>query len=94
MVDKQNCKKRVVFDCFHLMMRNLILVIALLNYMQAAKLSIPQCVERIIVVIMLVRYMHYSYLKYKYSYEDYLKELAQEEKKAEEKGPAVQIARN
>lgn len=88
LVNKGNYSKRVVFDGFHVMMRNLLLTIVLLNICQDVSNSdyslltlVNQCVKseigsvvliEIIIALMIIRYFHYSYLKYKYSYEDFI----------------------
>lgn len=88
LVNKGNYSKRVVFDGFHVMMRNSLLVIVILNICQYFGNSynifillmeqfIPSKIGlfvsmNAIVILMILRYVHYSYLKYKYSYEDFL----------------------
>ena len=88
LVNKGNYSKRVVFDGFHVMMRNSLLVIVVLNICQyfgnlhnvfilLMEQFIPSKIGlfvsmNAIVILMILRYMHYSYLKYKYSYEDFL----------------------
>lgn len=88
-VNRENYNKRVLFDGFHAMMRNLCLMVALLNlYGRGAgidpilltfigsytKLSEWSCtvVAAALILLMMVRYAHYSYLKYKYSYENFI----------------------
>lgn len=89
MVNKENYNKRVLFDGFHAMMRNLCLMAALLNlYSEGAgidpvlitfigrytKLHEQSCMvmATVLILLMMVRYAHYSYLKYKYSYENFI----------------------
>lgn len=90
-----NSSKRILFDGFRVTMRNLLVVIVIINlfsiwkpisaYQQicGALASSNQSAERdsrifvlcsvAVVLLMFIRYCHYSFLKYKYSYEDYLK---------------------
>lgn len=88
LVEKGNYRKRLVYDGFHVMMRNLLIVLAIVQfyiyffsnktgdlYVQLNKYAqnAEFCVFGIIIVVlMFVRYYHYSYLKYKYSFEDYI----------------------
>lgn len=88
LVNKGNYSKRVVFDGFHVMMRNSLLVIVVLNICQyfgnlhnvfilLMEQFIPSKIGmflsmNVVVILMILRYIHYSYLKYKYSYEDFL----------------------
>ena len=88
LVNKGNYSKRVVFDGFHVMMRNSLLVIVILNVFQyfgnlhnvfilLMEQFIPGKIGMLLsmnalVILMILRYIHYSYLKYKYSYEDFL----------------------
>lgn len=99
MVNKENYNKRVLFDGFHAMMRNLCLIAALLNlYSRGAgidpilitfigsytKLPERSCtvVATVLILLMMVRYAHYSYLKYKYSYENFVNWCGEQEKAA------------
>ena len=88
LVNKGNYSKRVVFDGFHVMMRNFLSTIVVLNICQDVSNSdyslltlVNQCVKseigsvvliEVIIALMIIRYFHYSYLKYKYSYEDFI----------------------
>lgn len=88
LVEKGNYRKRIVFDGFHVMMRNLF-------YVSILTIVIPPCVgipiplyeflseyiKNSVAVIIIIavglllmagRSWHYAYLKYKYSYEDFM----------------------
>lgn len=88
LVEKGNYRKRIVFDGFHVMMRNLF-------YASILTIVIPPCVGipiplyeflseyiknsvAVIIIIavglilMVWRSWHYAYLEYKYSYEDFM----------------------
>lgn len=84
LVGKGNYNKRTVFDGFHVMMRNLMVVIGLLlilnkyreltvykNLSENFSWNFEITIE-IILFWMCIRYMHYSYLKYKYSFENFI----------------------
>lgn len=87
LVGKGNESKRRMFDGFYVMMRNLLLVIAITNLyvlftgtssaLGSRVATFYQDATRFLIyifvcIIMLVRCYYYAYLKYKYSYEDYL----------------------
>ncbi len=87
-----NIRKRTIFDGFHLMMRNLFLVIFFVDLF-AAIIKCPSPLTSCVVsiskndpqiprwtcaliilfaqLLMLSRYYHFAYLKYKYIFEDY-----------------------
>ncbi len=85
LVNKGNYQKRQVFDGFHVTMRNLLIVISVVEfyaysfldtdsklYELLQNLSEYSIAGLIVFGLMFVRYYHYSYLKYKYSFENYL----------------------
>lgn len=84
LVGKGNHNKRTVFDGFHVMMRNLMIVISLLLVLNKSnELTVYKNLSEnfpwnfeitvgIILFWMCIRYMHYSYLKYKYSFENFI----------------------
>ena len=88
LVEQGNFRKRLVFDGFHVMMRNLLIVLALLQFYVyffsehdgALYKLLNDCTQYTgiyilgigMICLMFVRYYHYSYLKYKYSFEDYI----------------------
>ncbi|WP_294829714.1 hypothetical protein [uncultured Gemmiger sp.] len=88
LVEKGNYRKRIVFDGFHVMMRNLLCTSILikvithcvgipnpLNEFLREYINNPDAVCVIITVsgfLMAWRSWHYAYLKYKYSYEDFM----------------------
>lgn len=85
LVNKGNYQKRQVFDGFHVTMRNLLIVISVAEfyayffsdaesklYELFQKFSEYSLVVLVIFALMFIRYYHYSYLKYKYSFENYL----------------------
>lgn len=97
MVNKENYNKRVLFDGFHAMMRNLCLMVALLNLYSRGvgtnpilitfigrhtKLNEQSCIvmATVLILLMMVRYAHYSYLKYKYSYENFINWCVEQKK--------------
>lgn len=72
---KTDTRKRLLFEGFRTMSRNLLLVLIMLRTYP----GIPfLCGEKqkifydIACAVLFIRYYHYSYLKYKYSYEDHL----------------------
>lgn len=94
LVGRGNTSKRTLYDGFRFVMRNLVIVLAVVNlfslwwpvdlYQQIAKyiLSNDTKLQKDILwlsfffsgamVIMLMRYYHYSFLRYKYAFEDFL----------------------
>lgn len=88
MFDKGTVAKRRVFDGFHVMMRNIIIVVALVQvYVYLVQNSEKQLYRLIvaihdnswmrigffiIIIIMIIRWFHYIYLQYKYLYEDFI----------------------
>lgn len=83
---QEKYSKCILFDGFRVAMRNLIIVIAVTNFSahfvelpvrtKLIKLVDDFFLQRCIVVlitVMVLRYFHYSYLKYKYAYELFLK---------------------
>ena len=107
MVGKGNEKKRIVFDGFHVMMRNLLLSWSLLNIcayeMNRQQFLYAFLCEKlgsgleIIVLVflmvlegmMFVRYYHYSYLKYKYTFENFVEEYPESKSSQEQKNRIV-----
>ena len=95
LVGEGNASKRTLYDGFRFVMRNLIIVSAIVNlYSIWRPISIYQQVGAYLVAntenlqdnlfyiefffsaviaIMFVRYYHYAFLRYKYSFEDFLK---------------------
>lgn len=84
---KASAAKRQIFDGFYYIMRNLLLVMGVTNtyalfftnsqYLAQKVSNFYKNDNRtllycIIGIVMLIRCCHYAYLKYKYSYEDYL----------------------
>lgn len=89
-----NVQKRKIFDGFHVMMRNLLIVFFLLQshiyfciinedrlskaskllalYKNVLQNDAYKLVVGAIIVMMAIRCYHYAYLKYKYSFEDYI----------------------
>lgn len=73
--EKTDMRKRILFESFRAMARNLALVLLMARiYPGVPFLS---GIEReifydIACAVLFIRYYHYSYLKYKYSYEDHL----------------------
>lgn len=68
-------RKRNLFEGFRTMARNLLLVLILI-FFHLKVLDGAETLQRIfyliICVVLFLRYYHYSYLKFKYSYEEYL----------------------
>lgn len=95
---KGTAPKRQIFDGFYCVMRNLLLVLGIVNiYARAFQTSalssmINSLYENpehlilyyLVILFMAVRCVHYAYLKYKYGYEDFLY-LCQEPSKAPSK---------
>lgn len=95
---KGTAPKRQIFDGFYCVMRNLLLVLGIVNsYARAFQTSalssminsLYETPEHLIlyylvILFMAVRCVHYAYLKYKYGYEDFL-HLRQEPSKAPSK---------
>lgn len=81
---KMSFTKRTLFNSFHVMMRNLLFVLLLTFgwhngypldcYAKLLNLNelCTGCIIAAIVFLMAVRSFHYAYLRYKYSYEDFL----------------------
>lgn len=98
MFDKGTMSKRRVFDGFHVMMRNIVLVIAVIQlYVYFVRLESGQLYNFlnmiynsswmrisvfVLIVLMMIRWFHYVYLKYKYLYEDFLMYTEEIKKKA------------
>lgn len=91
---KASAAKRQIFDGFYCIMRNLLLVIGSANIYALCFTDSPHFSQQvknfydnnsllaiyfIASILMLIRCCHYAYLKYKYSYEDYLYLLRTEE---------------
>lgn len=86
MVNKGNFTKRTVFDGFHVMMRNLFCAILLIRAgAKCLKIEDPMLaflseyigdyaayVRFVLLLLMLIRSYHYAYLKYKYTYENFV----------------------
>ena len=88
LVEKGNYRKRIVFDGFHVMMRNLlytnILITVITLFLGVPNplceflreyIKNPYIIWPIIIagwILMWRRSRHYAYLKYKYSYEDFM----------------------
>lgn len=85
LVNKGNYQKRQVFDGFHVIMRNMIIVISVTEiyvyFFSETNSKLYELLQNfsrfgpatfIVFLLMFVRYYHYSYLKYKYSFENYL----------------------
>lgn len=88
MFDKGTVTKRRVFDGFHVMMRNIIIVIAIVqSYVYLTQNSEKQLYSLILTIhntpwmrivffvticLIIIRWIHYVYLKYKYLYEDFV----------------------
>lgn len=89
---KMSFTKRTLFNSFHVMMRNLLFVLLLTFgwhngypldcYSKLLNLNDPWtgCAIAAIVFLMAVRSFHYAYLRYKYSYEDFLELLIDKSK--------------
>lgn len=91
---KVSASKRQIFDGFYCIMRNLLLTIGIANAYAFFLVDSPKLAQRvmsfyqntsllilyyIVSILMMIRCCHYAYLKYKYSYEDYLYLLKSEE---------------
>lgn len=110
LVGHGNTSKRTLFDGWRFVMRNLIIVLAVINlislwkpvdlYRQLAQLLVTSggdatdnlcrltLITACVICLMLVRYYHYAYLRYKYSLENYIRMIAgDEEAKAKEATP-------
>lgn len=93
-VNSVNSSKRTLYDGFRFVMRNLLIVLAIANYISfwmpldyyklAAqymmtnsaplqhKFFFVEVIYTFSIVLMYIRYYHYAYLRYKYSYEDFV----------------------
>ena len=84
---KVSAPKRQIFEGFYCIMRNLVLAIGLTNTYAIFLSDSPKFAQQairfyrntsllilyyIVSILMMIRCCHYVYLKYKYSYEDYL----------------------
>lgn len=82
LVKRGNDQKRILFDGFHVMARNFWFVSGIIGAMQNVfSLSlVPPFLQMprfslcfiLFFAVLRIRYWHYSYLRYKYSFEDYL----------------------
>lgn len=107
LVGHGNTSKRTLFDGWRFVMRNLIIVLAVVNlvslwkpvdlYSQAAQMMVASggdmsenlsrltLITTCAICLMLVRYYHYAYLRYKYSLENFMR-LEDETAEAEVEG--------
>lgn len=73
--NQTDMRKRNLFEGFRMMARNLVLVLLLLLFCPGTSFLKEQPHKFLYgaaCVVLTIRYYHYSYLKYKYAYEDYL----------------------
>ena len=82
---QEKYSKCVLFDGFRVVMRNLMIAIAVINFSShfvelPVRADVIKLVENsvlkksiiVLIIVMSLRYFHYSYLKYKYAYELFL----------------------